>query len=392
VMSEVKDGTAAAMREGLQGRDRVLSAVEGVTASVHSLSTETRAAISELTESAQAMTRHSADFGEKVTGHVAALSTSAETSVQTMHATVVESVQKVTQLTGAAFGEHVAASTEKAATTMETLRRDVERTSQAAERALGIASATLAAAADTRSRHEAHDEKLQALLATQNAVLDTWRGVEARLESAAQDMRSVPRWLETIQHEHADATGRALASMGATLRDEVTENVRSTMAMAQDDHVRQVNRAYRDASRHLQQELTHSLDAVLENLPQRVSQHNEQTREPQQTRSDPGARYRPVPPTAPSRPERPVRVPERVTQRSGVAHPGERVVDRRGDERPPVSRERLRDLAPAAQRPETRPEPTFEPEPEPESQEAFVAAPPRTLSSLVARHYARSAQ
>lgn len=391
VMSEVKDGTASAMREGLQGRDRVLSAVEGVTASIETLSTQTRAAMSELTASAESMTRHSADFGEKVTGHVAALSTSAEESVKTMHATVVESVQTVTRMTGEAFSEHVAASAERAAATMETLRRDVERTSSAAERALATASSTLAETTAAQTRRVEHDAKLQSLLQTQNEVLVSWRGVEDRLDAAAHDMRSVPRWLETIQHEHADATGRALATMGATLRDEVVENVRETLAMGQEDHVRQVNRAYRDASRQLQEELTHSLHGALDQLPQRVvAQHQAQHQaihQPVHQAPPAGGRQRP-PAVAERRPEpaeRPARQVERPLERHVERRPERHVEDRRpvrepvrGPVREPV---RTREPVREAPRETTR---------ENDVEEAFVALPPRTLSSLVARRYARA--
>ncbi|WP_432526124.1 hypothetical protein [Kineococcus mangrovi] len=262
-LEQVRAGTAEALREGLQGRDRVLSAVEGVSAAVAALSTQTRESITELSTSAQAMSRHSANFGEAVTGHVAALSGTARESVETMHATVVESVQQVTRMTGEAFSEHVAASAEHAATTMETLRRDVERTSEAAEAALGTATRVLATAAEAADRRTRHEERLADLLTTQNEVLDSWRGIENRLVEAAHDMRSVPRWLEKVQHEHADATGRALRSIGSTLREDVSAAVTQTLAMAGEDHVRQVNRAYRDASRTLTQDLTQTLSQSL---------------------------------------------------------------------------------------------------------------------------------
>ncbi|WP_337063052.1 hypothetical protein [Kineococcus sp. G2] len=292
-LGQLEEASAEALRESFASRDRVLGAVEGVTTSVTLLSTETRAAMADLASSARDMSKHSADFGEQVTGHLEALSTTARESVERistataevtgeltrtaaahverLQSTVLESIEKVTAVTGDAFSEHVAASAEQAARTMETLRADVQRTSEAAERALGAAVRGLDDAADEQQRRLRHDERMAALLEAQNAVLETWRGVEARLEAAAHDMRGVPSWLEAVQHEHADATGRALASLGAALEEAVSANVRETLAMAQDDHVRQVNRAYRDASRMMQQELTGSIGALLESVPQQAA-------------------------------------------------------------------------------------------------------------------------
>ncbi|WP_432535495.1 hypothetical protein [Kineococcus arenarius] len=292
-LGQLEKASAEALRESFESRDRVLGAVEGVTSSVTLLSTETRAAMADLAASAREMSKHSADFGEQVTGHLQSLSTTARESVEKistasaevtteltrtaaahverLQGTVLDSIEKVTAITGDAFSEHVATSAAQAARTMETLRADVQRTSEAAERALGAAVRGLDDAADEQQRRLRHDERMAALLEAQNAVLDTWRGVEARLDAAARDMRGVPSWLEAVQHEHADATGRALASLGAALEEAVSSNVRETLAMAQDDHVRQVNRAYRDASRMMQEELTGSIGALLEAVPQQAA-------------------------------------------------------------------------------------------------------------------------
>ncbi|WP_432484520.1 coiled-coil domain-containing protein [Kineococcus esterisolvens] len=292
-LGQLEKASADALRESFESRDRVLGAVEGVSTSVTLLSTETRAAMADLAASARDMSKHSADFGEQVTGHLQSLSTTARESVEKistasaevtteltrtaaahverLQSTVLESIEKVTAVTGDAFSEHVASSAAQAARTMETLRADVQRTSEAAEHALGAAVRGLDDAAGEQQRRLRHDERMAALLEAQNAVLDTWRGVEARLEAAARDMRGVPSWLEAVQHEHADATGRALASLGAALEDAVSANVRETLAMAQDDHVRQVNRAYRDASRMMQEELTSSVGALLEAVPQQAA-------------------------------------------------------------------------------------------------------------------------
>ncbi|WP_432544574.1 hypothetical protein [Kineococcus sp. SYSU DK002] len=390
-LEQVRAGTAEALREGLQGRDRVLSAVEGVSSAVEALSTQTRESITELSTAAATMSRHSADFGEAVTGHVAALSTTARESVETMHATVAESVQKVTTMTGEAFSEHVAASAEQAAVTMETLRRDVERTSEAAEAALGTASRVLATAAEAADRRARHEERLADLLATQNEVLDSWRGIENRLVEAAHDMRSVPRWLETVQHEHADATGRALRSIGSTLRDDVSGAVSQTLAMAGEDHVRQVNRAYRDASRTLTQDLTqtlnHELGSVVdqvmdqlshqvEALPERIAlasarqQHHQQQHQQQRTA---------VRPPAPA-PVQHAPAPQRRPEPRPEVRPEPRA------ERVPVP------AAEPQRRVHRTPEPEVRPEVRPEVEEQFVAVAPRTLQDLAARRYARVGQ
>ncbi|NYD24609.1 hypothetical protein [Kineococcus aurantiacus] len=375
-LEQVRAGTAEALREGLQGRDRVLSAVEGVSSAVEALSTQTRESITELSTAAATMSRHSADFGEAVTGHVAALSTTARESVETMHATVVESVQQVTTMTGEAFSEHVSASAEHAAQTMETLRRDVARTSEAAEAALGTATHVLATAAEAADRRVRHEERLADLLATQNEVLDSWRGIENRLVEAAHDMRSVPRWLEKVQHEHADATGRALRSIGSTLREDVSAVVAQTLAMAGEDHVRQVNRAYRDASRTLTQDLTqtlgHELGTVVDQvmgqlshqvdtLPERIAIASAR----QQQRTAPVAPQRRPDPRPEPRPEARAEVRQDVRQ----------------DVRPEPARRVVR-----------APEPRPEARPEPEVEEQFVAVAPRTLQDLAARRYARVGQ
>ncbi|WP_432523971.1 hypothetical protein [Kineococcus sp. SYSU DK006] len=395
-LAQVREASAEALREGLQGRDRVLSAVEGVSASIELLSTRTAESMAELTASAEAMTRHSADFGEKVTGHVAALSTSAKESVETMHTTVVESVEKVTRMTGEAFSEHVSASAEQAAHTMETLRRDVERTSAAAEDALATASRTLAGAAEAAERRARHEERMADLLQTQNEVMTSWRGIENRLVEAAHDMRAVPRWMDEVQHQHADATARALASVGESLREEVSATVAQTLSMAQEDHVRQVNRAYRDASRQLQADLTHTLGAGLTDVLGQVSQQVDQL--PQRLAAVTARQQRPAPAPAPAtaperrperplqrterperpaeRVERPVQRPERSVQRP-VEHPAERRERAAAAERGRWADERHAERAP-------------ERAPEVEPEEQFVVMPPRTLQTLAARRYARA--
>ncbi|WP_380161806.1 hypothetical protein [Kineococcus sp. R86509] len=400
-LGQVREGTAEALREGLQGRDRVLSAVEGVSASVELLSSATRESMAELATSASAMTRHSADFGEKVTGHVAALSSTAKESVETMHLAVVESVEKVTRMTGEAFSEHVSASAEHAAQTMETLRRDVERTSSAAESALSTASRVLATAAESADRRVRHEERLADLLTTQNEVLDSWRGIENRLVEAAHDMRSVPRWMEKVQHEHADATGRALRSIGATLRDDVSGAVTETLAMAQDDHVRQVNRAYRDASRQLTHDLTQTLGSGLgtvvdqvmdrlsdqvEALPERIASATAR----QQRQHTPAQ-----PPVQPAPERRPVQAHRPVVRQEPRPEPRP---EPRQEPRPEPRVERAPQPRVEVER---RPEPRIEPRveerrpvraAEPEVEEQFVAVAPRTLQALAARRYSRAGQ
>ncbi|ABS03132.1 hypothetical protein [Kineococcus radiotolerans] len=397
-LAQVREGTAEALREGLQGRDRVLSAVEGVSASIELLSSSTRESMAALTTSAEAMTRHGADFGERVTGHVAALSTSAKESVETMHRTVVESVEKVTRMTGEAFSEHVAASAEHAATTMETLRRDVERTSAAAESALGTASRVLATAAEAAERRTRHEERLSDLLTTQNEVLDSWRGIENRLVEAAHDMRSVPRWMDQVQHEHADATGRALRSIGDALREDVTGAVSETLAMASDDHVRQVNRAYRDASRQLTQDLTQTLgsglgtvvDQVMDRLGDQVDQLPERIASAtarQQRHQVPAAAPAQHAPAQHAPERRPQPAPERRPVRPEARAPQ---VQPRPEARPEPRPETRVELPREERRPVRPAEPELHADFQPEEQ--FVAVAPRTLQGLAARRYSRAGQ
>ncbi len=400
-LGQLEKASAEALRESFASRDRVLGAVEGVTTSVTLLSTETRAAMADLAASARDMSKHSADFGEQVTGHLQALSTTARESVEKistasaevtteltrtaaahverLQGTVLDSIEKVTAVTGDAFSEHVAASAAQAARTMETLRADVQRTSEAAERALGAAVRGLDDAADEQQRRSRHDERMAALLEAQNAVLDTWRGVEARLDAAAHDMRGVPSWLEAVQHEHADATGRALASLGAALEDAVSSNVRETLAMAQDDHVRQVNRAYRDASRMMQEELTGSIGAMLEAVPQQAASQAAQRAAREAARE---AAHHAAHEAAQQAVQHAVRQVEQQVERQVEREVGRQVAQQRSAEPQPVRRP-VRPAAQTATQPAARP--AVRPAAQPVAQSAAQPVPARSTAAAAAR-------